>query len=184
MIAKVDADAENGKATAKEYGVSGYPTIKFFPAGSTTPEDYAGGRSEEAFVTFLNEKAGTHRAAGGGVDATAGTIEALDAVVAKFTSGTSLSEAAAAAKKAAEVLKDDAQAEFASYYVRVFEKLGQSAQYAAKELARLEGIIGKGGLAQTKLDELTSKTNILRKFVEKPTSEEGEAEGVTEKEEL
>ncbi|KAL2127879.1 hypothetical protein VTI74DRAFT_10024 [Chaetomium olivicolor] len=181
LIAKVDADAPNGKATAAEYGVSGYPTIKFFPAGSTTPEDYAGGRSEEAFVKFLNEKAGTHRAAGGGVDATAGTVEALDTIVAKFVGGTALAEAAAEAKKAAEGLKDGAQAKYAEYYLRVFDKLSKSEGYAAKELARLEGIIKKGGLAPAKLDELTSKTNVLRKFVDKAKGEEAEE---AEKEEL
>ncbi|KAL2160672.1 hypothetical protein VTH06DRAFT_1360 [Thermothelomyces fergusii] len=174
VIAKVDADAETGKRTAAEYGVSGYPTIKFFPAGSTTPEDYAGARSEESFVAFLNEKTGTHRTAGGGLDATAGTVEALDAVVAKLVGGTALAEAAAEAKTVAESLKDEAQAKYAEYYLRVFEKLGKSEEYATKELARLEGIVKKGGLAPTKLDELTIKTNVLRKFVEKATGNEKE----------
>lgn len=177
MIAKVDADAETGKGTAAEYGVSGYPTIKFFPAGSTTPEDYNGGRSEEALVAFLNEKAGTHRAVGGGVDATAGTVEALDAIVAKLVGGTALAEAAAEAKKAAGELKDQAQAKWAEYYLRVFEKLSKAEGYVAKELARLEGIVRKGGLAPAKQDELASKTNVLRKFAEKAT-------GGEEKEEL
>jgi protein disulfide-isomerase A6 len=174
LIAKVDADAANGKATASEYGVSGYPTIKFFPAGSTTPEDYNSGRTEEALVAFLNEKAGTHRAVGGGVDATAGTVEALDTIVAKIIGGTALVEAAAEAKKAAESLKDQAQVKYAEYYLRVFDKLSKSEGYAAKELARLEGIIKKGGLAPTKLDELKGKTNVLRKFVQKVTGGEKE----------
>ncbi|KAK4103924.1 disulfide isomerase [Parathielavia hyrcaniae] len=176
VVAKVDADASTGKATAAEYGVSGYPTIKFFPAGSTTPEAYNGGRSEEALVTFLNEKAGTHRAPGGGVDATAGTVESLDTVVAKLMGGTALVEAAAEAQKAAESLTDKAQAKFAEYYLRVFDKLSKSEDYSAKELGRLEGIIKKGGLAPTKLDELTSKTNVLRKFIQKATGGEEEKE--------
>ena len=154
--------------------MSGYPTIKFFPAGSTTPEDYSGGRSEEALVAFLNEKAGTHRAVGGGVDATAGTVEALDTIVAKILSGTGLTEAATEAKKAVEGLKDQAQAKYAEYYLRVFEKLSKNKDYVTKELSRLEGIISKGGLASTKLDELASKTNVLRKFLGKPASEEKE----------
>ncbi len=176
LIAKVDADADSGKATAAEYGVTGYPTIKFFPAGSTTPEDYSGGRTEEALVAFLNEKAGTHRAVGGGVDATAGTVEALDSVVAKILSGTGLAEAAAEAKKAVEGLKDKAEAKYAEYYLRVFEKLGKNEGYVAKELSRLEGIISKGGLASVKLDELASKTNILRKFLGKPAGDEEKEE--------
>jgi protein disulfide-isomerase A6 len=161
----VDADAPTGKATAQEYGVQGYPTIKFFAAGSTTPEDYKGGRSEEDFTKFLNEKTGTQRAAGGGVTAKAGTVKELDAVVKKFVAGTTpLADAAAEAKKVAVGLPDKVQAAHAQYYLRVFEKIEKTEGYAAKELARLEGIIKKGGLARPKLDELTRKTNVLRTF--------------------
>jgi protein disulfide-isomerase A6 len=167
VVAKVDAEAENSKATAQEQGVSSYPTIKFFPKGSTEPEAYSGGRTEKDLVDFLNGKAGTHRAPGGGLDATAGTIEALDALVAKFTGGSSISEVAAEATKAAQDLKEGAQYKYAEYYVKVFDKLSKSDNYAAKELTRLDNIIKKGGLAPEKLDEFTSKTNILKRFVEK-----------------
>lgn len=163
VIAKVDAESENSKATAAEYGVSSYPTLKYFPKGSTTAENYDGGRSEENFVEFLNIKAGTHRVAGGGLDEDAGLVEVLDDVVAKYVGGASLADAAAEAKKASAGLKD----KFAEYYVRVFEKLSKNEGYVTKELGRLEGIIGKGGLVSTKLDELTSKVNILHKFAEK-----------------
>lgn len=147
--------------------MTSYPTIKFFPAGSKEAELYSGGRSEADFVTFLNEKAGTHRAVGGGLDLYAGTIEALNTVVDKFTGGKSvLAESLAEAQKQAEELKSQAQYKYAEYYVRVFDKLKANDNYAAKELARLDGILKKGGLAPTKVDELTSKTNILRRFVE------------------
>jgi protein disulfide-isomerase A6 len=165
LIAKVDAEAENSKATASEQGVSSYPTIKFFPKGSKEAEAYNGGRTEADLVTFMNSKAGTHRTPGGGLDAIAGTIEVLDTLVAKFTSGSSIAEVAAEATKAAEHLKADAQYKYAQYYVRVFDKLSKSEGYVAKELARLDNILKKGGLASAKLDEMTSKTNILRKFV-------------------
>jgi len=167
IIAKVDAEADSSKATAQEQGVNSYPTIKFFPKGKTEPEDYTGGRTEPAFVEFINEKAGTHRAPGGRLDATAGTIEALDTLVAKLTGGSSISEVAAEATKAAKGLKDGAQYKYAEYYVKVFDKLSKSDGYAAKELARLDGIIKKGGLAPEKIDEFTTKTNILKRFVEK-----------------
>jgi len=152
--------------------VSSYPTIKFFPKGNKTPEDYTGGRSEKDFVTFLNEKAGTHRLVGGGLDATAGTIAALDNIVSKFTGGTSLTDSVKAAQKEAETLKEQAQYKYAEYYLRVFDKLAKNDNYASKELARLDGILKKGGLAPAKLDELTSKTNILRRFVEKVTGKD------------
>jgi len=169
IIAKVDAEAENSKATAKDQGVSSYPTIKFFPKGSNEPDTYNGGRTEADLVSFMNEKAGTHRAPGGGLDATAGVIEALDTLVAKFTGGSSIAEIAAEATKAAKGLKEGAQYKYADYYVKVFDKMSKSDGYAAKELARLDNILKKGGLAPEKLDEFTSKTNILRRFVEKVT---------------
>ncbi|KAH9216900.1 thioredoxin-like protein [Leptodontidium sp. 2 PMI_412] len=167
LIAKVDAEADNAKATAQDQGVSSYPTIKFFPKGSTTPEAYSGGRTEADLVAFMNSKAGTHRAPGGGLDAVAGTIEALDTLVAKFIGGSSIAEVASEATKAAADLKSQVQYKYAEYYVKVFDKLSKNDNYAAKELARLEGILKKGGLAPAKLDEFTSKTNILRKFIEK-----------------
>lgn len=168
VIAKIDAEHEGSKRTAQDYGVTGYPTIKFFSKGSTTPEDYEGGRSEENFVEFLNIKTGTHRVAGGGLDDDAGLVEVLDDVVAKFVAGTPLAEAAAEAKKVAAGLKDKS----AEYYVRVFDKLSKNEGYVAKELARLEGIIAKGGLVSTKLDELAVKVNILNKFAEKVTGKD------------
>jgi len=39
-----------------KYGVSGYPTIKFLPKGSTTFEDYNAGRTAEDIIEFLNQK--------------------------------------------------------------------------------------------------------------------------------
>ncbi|TLD26363.1 hypothetical protein PspLS_05345 [Pyricularia sp. CBS 133598] len=172
IIAKVDAEAENSKTTANDQGVQSYPTIKFWAKGQSKPEDYNGGRSEADFVKFLNEKTGTQRAAGGGVDATSGTIAALDAIVVKYTGGASLSDAAAEIKKEAEGLKDAAQVKYAQYYIRVFDKLSKNNDFASKELARLDGMLKKGGLAPAKLDELTRKTNVLRKFVEKVTGKD------------
>ena len=43
------------------YGVSGYPTLKFFPKSNKAGEDYNGGRDLDDFVAFINEKCGTFR---------------------------------------------------------------------------------------------------------------------------
>jgi thiol-disulfide isomerase/thioredoxin len=67
IVANVDADAEPNRPLAEKYGVKSFPTIKFFPKGGE-PVDYTGGRSEADFVAFLNEKCGTHRAVGGGLN--------------------------------------------------------------------------------------------------------------------
>jgi protein disulfide-isomerase A6 len=56
VIAKVDADAH--KELGNKYDVHGYPTLKWFPKGSTTPEEYEGGRSLEELAGFVTEKSG------------------------------------------------------------------------------------------------------------------------------
>lgn len=164
LIAKVDAEAENSKATAQAYDVSSYPTIKFFPRGSTEPVAYEGARTEPALLAFLNEKAGTHRVVGGGLDATAGTIAALDAVIGKITGGSgSLASISEEVVSAAKGLND----KYAEYYVKVVGKIGGGKGYVEKELGRLEGLLKRGGLAPGKVDDFTSRTNILRKFLVK-----------------
>lgn len=161
VIAKVDADSEGSKTTAQEQGIASYPTIKFFPKGSTEPVDYTGGRSEAAFIDFLNENTGTHRVVGGGLDSNAGTIEALDEIIAKHVTGETLSQAAEEVKKAADGLQE----KFASYYVRVLGKLEENGEYVTKEFARLQKILNNSELQPEKADELVSKSNILRKFM-------------------
>lgn len=47
------------------YGVSGFPTLKFFPKNNKAGEDYEGGRDVDDFVSFINEKSGTSRDAKG-----------------------------------------------------------------------------------------------------------------------
>lgn len=56
VIAKVDADAHADLGS--KFGVKGFPTLKYFPKGSTTPEDYQGGRDADALLAFLAEKTG------------------------------------------------------------------------------------------------------------------------------
>lgn len=159
LIAKVDAEAENAKALASEQGVSSYPTIKYFKKGSAEPSAYEGARGEKDFVDFLNANAGTHRAVGGGLTATGGTIDAFNSILEKFQGA--YGDGAAEAKKLAEGLKD----QYAPYYAKVFEKIGANKDYAEKEFKRLQGLISKGNLAPAKVDDLTSRSNILRKFL-------------------
>lgn len=57
-IAKVDADAE--KELGKKYGISGFPTLKWFPgdSGKSEPEDYKSGRDLESLSAFITDKTG------------------------------------------------------------------------------------------------------------------------------
>merc|ERR1712013_678310 len=49
-------DATQHGSTAQEYGVQGYPTIKYFAPGSSEPEEYDGGRTADAIVKWAEEK--------------------------------------------------------------------------------------------------------------------------------
>ncbi|KAK8154648.1 putative disulfide isomerase [Phyllosticta citrichinensis] len=158
IIAKVDIESPKSKSLPEEFGVKSYPAIKFFPKGSSVPIEYVGGRSEENLVDYLNEKAGTQRAPGGGLTALGGTIEAFNTVIDKARDN--WSEGIEAAKKVA----GEAEGKYKEYYVKVFEKLSANQGYVDKELARLEGLLKKGALAPEKVDDLTSRTNILRLF--------------------
>jgi len=58
VIAKMDATAND---VDPKYNIQGFPTIKFFKAGSKqTPIDYSGGRTKEDFINFLEENV-THK---------------------------------------------------------------------------------------------------------------------------
>lgn len=161
LIAKVDAEAENAKATAQDQGVKSYPTIKYFPKGSTTPEPYEGGRTEDAILGFMNEKAGTFRLAGGKLNDLAGTIPSLDEIISRITGGKDMSTLSADLTASARGLKD----KYAEYYVKVSAKVSKNPGYVEKELARLQSLLKKGGLAPEKVDDLTSRSNVLRRFV-------------------
>ncbi len=56
IVAKVNCDAES--AVCQNAGVRGYPTLKFFAKGQTTPEDYQGGRTADDLAEFINKKVG------------------------------------------------------------------------------------------------------------------------------
>jgi len=59
VVAKVDADAH--RDLGGRFGVKGFPTLKWFPASSKSPEDYNGGRTADDIVEFINGKTGLNR---------------------------------------------------------------------------------------------------------------------------
>ena len=57
ILAAIDASTYAELGT--KYNVEGFPTIKWFPKGSTEPVDYDGGRTADTIVQWLNGKLGT-----------------------------------------------------------------------------------------------------------------------------
>ncbi|KAK3407481.1 hypothetical protein EUGRSUZ_K03531 [Eucalyptus grandis] len=86
VIANLDADKY--KDLGEKYGVSGFPTLKFFPKNNKDGEEYDGGRDLDDFVNFINEKCGTSRDGKGELTSKAGIVASLDALVKEFVAAT------------------------------------------------------------------------------------------------
>ena len=56
VIGKVDADEH--KDLGRQFGVQGFPTLKFFDGKSKDPIDYNSGRDLESLTAFITEKTG------------------------------------------------------------------------------------------------------------------------------
>ncbi|KAM5543624.1 hypothetical protein V8D89_002875 [Ganoderma adspersum] len=179
LVVNVDADAQNNRPLGEKYGVGSFPTIKFFPKGAKgEPLDYDGPRTEDAFVAYLNEKCGTHRAAGGLLNEKAGRLADLDALAVKF-----VAESAAARQSLLKEAGDLAATlgAGAKHYLRVMEKVvNGSEDYLEKETTRLGSILKKRTLAAGKLDEIKIKANILDAFRPAKVEEKVEAEAAEE----
>ncbi|GJE85373.1 protein disulfide isomerase [Phanerochaete sordida] len=163
VVANVDADAAANKPLAQKYGVGSFPTIKFFPKGNKdAPVDYEGGRTEEDFVAFLNEHCGTHRAAGGLLDESAGRHPEFDSLASRFA--TAAADVRNKLVEDASLLASAFGPQF-KYYVRVMEKVvNGSEEYIEKEAKRLQSILTKRSVSPQKLDEVKIKANILATF--------------------
>ena len=56
MIASVDCTTDENKDLCQQYGVSGYPTLKYFKDGSSEGQDYKEGRGLEELESFVDEE--------------------------------------------------------------------------------------------------------------------------------
>ena len=157
VVANFDADNAGNKAIASEYGITGFPTLKWFPKDNKKGEDYSGDRTLGAFVTFLNEKVGTKRLENGDLHETVGVHEACTAATKAF-----IAEASESNKKAVAAAVQAAGAEEFKFYLKVADKVEkEGAAWVAKELERLAKIL-EGSMAAEKRDGFTLRTNVLK----------------------
>jgi protein disulfide-isomerase-like protein len=165
VIAKIDADNKDNKEIASRYGVTGFPTIKFFSkTNKNEPEDYNLPRDVDSFVKFVNEKAGTHRSASGGLSSTAGRVKTLDDLATKFVGAANQAELLQQAKGLVAALTG-ADSQSGAFYVRAMEKVQQEgAQFLKNEQARLRKLIESTSTSAQKVDEFTVRANILQAF--------------------
>ncbi|KAF9066618.1 protein disulfide isomerase [Rhodocollybia butyracea] len=177
IVANIDADDKKNEVIKSRYGVSSFPTIKFFPKDNKDGEAYEGGRSEADFVKFLNEKCGTQRSVNGGLLDTAGRVADFDVLANKFfvASADARNSIYSEALSLASTVGDASK-----HYLRVMEKMANGTEaYYEKESKRLESILKKRSLSPAKLDEIKIKSNILRSFAEKPSEEDSNVRRAT-----
>jgi len=164
VIAKIDAD--KWKQQGSNYGVTGFPTLKFFPKNSKeSPVDYDKQRELPDFVAFINEKANTRRTVDGNLDSTAGTVPALSEIARKFVStGANRAALLKEAEAAVATLTGDDQAS-GKVYLKYFSLVNEKGiDFATTETARIEKLL-KGSVAAAKADDFTKKKNILASLI-------------------
>jgi len=161
VIANIDADKY--RSIGERYGVSGFPTIKFFPKGSKQePEAYESGRDLGSFVSFINGKTGSTRDENGKLDSNAGRHSVFDTIAATFHSGDQKSLIA----QAEAALKDLTGEALNSgkVYLKYMQTIAEKGKdWAKTEIDRIEKVIS-GSVSPKKYDEFTKKKNILSSF--------------------
>ena len=161
VIAKVDATEE--PELASRFEISGYPTLKFFPAGSADAEAYEGQREVEAMVDFINLRAGTLRNSDGTLKPTAGRVAKLDELIsgAKYNVDAALVNAL----KVTAATLDGKDAGLGKLYISAAEKvLAKGAEYVTKEIARLEKMSAGSNVKPDAKTSMQLRRNVLTAF--------------------
>ena len=163
LVAKVDATEHPELAT--RFGVQGYPTLKFFPAGSSEPIDYDGEREVSDLVSFINEQTGSQRHADGSLFATAGRIAAMDELLAAASSVDAALLASLTAA-AASLPSDSSDQTHAKVYLALANKAVKAgnSEVLVAERTRLAAMIASAAVTPTAKTAFMLKANILNAF--------------------
>jgi endoplasmic reticulum protein 29 len=145
---------------AEKYSISSddFPSYRLFMKGTPSsgePIKYTGDKKYDAFLRFLQEKAG-------GWSGLPGQIKSLDERAKEFVGG----DKAAVIKKA-EVAAGALEAkdtDSGKYYVKVMGKISEKADFVAKETERLQKMIDDGSVKAAKKEQFGRRLNILSSF--------------------
>jgi len=166
VIAKFDADKH--RDFSSKYGVSGFPTLKWFGKNSKSDPKTFNRGTEVEMLKAVNELAGTHRELSGLLDETAGLIPSLTNIVKTLAkddlSAAKRKQLLSDAKTIAEKQVGPQMEKIGQYYVKAMEKWIADHGYPSKELDRLSRIMNSGSAAANMLDEFQIRRNILSQF--------------------
>ncbi|KAK8813265.1 hypothetical protein WA158_002857 [Blastocystis sp. Blastoise] len=158
VIAELDADKYHD--IGQKFGVTGFPTIKFFKNGEVI--DYNGARDVDALVEFVNTNAGTQRNVDGSIKPEYGVVEEFDEIIKSFPDITE--KHLEQAKEIASNLEGKAK-EFGKIYVALIKKIvANGAAYVDKEKTRVGKLIQSDSINSLKKASFRIRQNILNKF--------------------
>jgi len=186
VIAAIDAD-KYGKI-AEKYRITGFPTLKYFPAGKDKkPMEYDSSRMAVAMVDFMNRQVGLDIELGGDeLVQDAGRVEVMDTFARDFMQSRNESQRESIRQAATEALSSDASLkgqvlQNAKFYVTVMERYSQKGgdAYLNKELEKIEKQLKKNkDLSPTQRNNLLRKQNIIKFFASIKESEQLKAQAV------
>merc|ERR1711916_113351 len=159
VIAKAEATIH--KAAAAAFGVTGFPSLFWVPAGQVSGEKYQGSRDGDALTSFVNSKAGLSRVfgqAGKEIDTSQGVLSSAARYIRKFVAATGPFEQ----EKAIESLKNKVKGETSSFYATVLDRVKTKGEaWVSKQIKRVSSLLESQDVSETKKDELQVKHNIL-----------------------
>jgi len=162
VIANVDADKH--KEISTQFGVTGFPTLKFFPKNSKEGKPYNGGRELNDLLKYVNEETGSKRTATGRLEDSVGRTPALDEIAKQFVASDKRSDLIKSAENNIASLTGN-DAEWAKYYIIYMNAISKKGdKFITDEKDRLTKMLDGGNLASSKLDEFVIRKNILSQF--------------------
>eukprot|EP00127_Corallochytrium_limacisporum_P003274 Clim_evm123s147 gene=Clim_evmTU123s147 len=166
VVAKVNADKY--RTVGAQYSVKGFPTLKFFPKGSSDPahaQEYNGQRSMESLIHFLNEKCGLKRGLSGDLHEAAGRFSELDKLAKEFMDTTEESMRESIIEKATEAAKRlGTSSDF--YHTAMYNVLKSGSQWIEDQHDRMTKLLENRGNGMSKVshDAMKIRRNVLQAF--------------------
>jgi len=131
-----------------------FPQYRLWLKGSgsdKSPVVYSGEKKSDAFLRFVQEKAGVWIGL-------PGQVKELDAIAKKF--GTAADKTGLVAEAKALGMSDEA----AKYYLKVMDKAAADGGFISKETARLQKMIDDGSVKPAKKEQFGRRLNVLSSF--------------------
>jgi len=144
-------------------------TLKWFPKTNKKGEDYLGGRTAQDFVSYINEKTGTHRTVGGGFTESAGRILEFDNLITKFlaTDPSNRKDIVSEAEQLQGTSSVTAHQnkEMIKHYINYMKKIAEGAtDYVEKEINRLQKLVESTATNIKHKAGMYKRINILKLF--------------------